>query len=157
MDDRNLRGVESLGEVQENTDEQRHAAALAVCHFAPDPAAAAELLDMLGLTSARSRRVTTPCSMCLRPMSNLNGVGHVRQHAKGMCGSCYGRWLRGGAPGKRLVEVVEDIDTPIGVLAAGAQVYARQGDGGAWLLSIPGSRIPIAVGAKAVQVVEVSS
>lgn len=156
MNDRNLCGVESLGEVGENTDEQRHAAALAACHHAADATEAAELLEMLGLTSDKSGRVTKPCAMCRRPMSNLNGLGHVRQHAKGMCSSCYGRSQRGGAPGRQLVVAVEDIDTLVGVLAAGAQVYAKAlGDG--WLLYVPGSRIPVAVGSKAVQLAEVSS
>lgn len=156
MDDNTLRGVDNLGEVEEHTDEARHAAALAVCQHATGAADAAELLDMLGLTD-HARRLATPCSMCLRPMSNLSGLGHVRQQAKGMCGSCYAYHRRGGAPGKQLVAVVEDIDTPVGVLVAGAQVYAKAADGGAWLLHVPGSRVPVAVGAGAVQAVEVSA
>ncbi|WP_378735472.1 hypothetical protein [Nocardia brasiliensis] len=157
MEDNTLRGVDQIGQVRELTDTDRYAAMLTTCHYAADRDDAAELLAMLGLVSAGAGRLTTPCSMCLRPMSNVDGVGHVRQHAKGMCGSCYGRSQRGGAPSKQLVVAVEDIDTPVGVLVAGAQVYAKAADGGAWLLHIPGSRIPVAVGAKAVRVVEVSA
>ncbi|WP_280452277.1 hypothetical protein [Nocardia cyriacigeorgica] len=65
--------------------------------------------------------------------------------------------LTEAAPGEQLVAVVQDIDTPVGVLVAGAQVYAKAADGGAWLLHIPGSRIPVAVGANAVQIVEVTA
>lgn len=157
MDDNTLRGVDQLGEVRELTDDDRRAAMRTTCHYATDRDDAAELLAMLGLVAVGAGRLTTPCSMCLRPMSNMNGVGHVRQHAKGMCGSCYARSQRGGVPGEQLVVAVEDIDTPVGVLVAGAQVYAKAADGGAWLLRIPGSRIPVAVTAKAVQVVEVSA
>lgn len=153
MDDNALRGVDNLGEVEDNTEDEKHAAALVVCHHATSASEAAELLAMLGLTSVRARRLAKPCAMCLRPMSNMFGVGHVRQQAKGMCGSCYGRSQRGGAPGKQLVVAVEDIDTPVGVLVAGARVYAKA-RGGAWLLSVPGSRLPVAVSATAVQLAE---
>ncbi|MGW6121464.1 hypothetical protein ACWFRF_20650 [Nocardia sp. NPDC055165] len=153
MRDTNLRGEESIGEVEELTEDDRRAAVLTVCGHATDAADAADLLAMLGLTASSTGRVTTPCSVCLRPMSKLNGIGHVRQHAKGMCSSCYGRQQRGGSPGKQLVEAIEDIDTPVGVLAAGARVWAKELRG-AWLLHIPGSGIPYAVAEKLVQVVE---
>lgn len=153
MRDNNLRGSDQLGEVEETSDADRHTAALTVLHHATGVEDAAELLAMLGLTGTRAGRVTKPCAKCRRPMSNLNGVGHVRQQAKGMCGSCYARSRRGGSPGKQLVEVIDDIDTPVGVLSAGARVYAKA-EGAAWLLHVPGSRIPYAVAAKVVRVVE---
>lgn len=156
MEDNALRGVDNLGEVEEHSDADRHAAALAVCQRATGAEDAAELLAMLGLTD-HTHRLAKPCAMCLRPMSNMNGVGHVRQHADGLCGSCYGRRQRGGAPGKQLVVAVEDIDTPVGILAAGARVYAKAADGGAWLLSVPGSRVPVAVPAKSVQLAEAAA
>ncbi|MFD3748371.1 hypothetical protein [Nocardia sp. NPDC058633] len=89
MDDTNLTGVESLGEVGPNSADERWAAAITVCHHATDATDAAELLAMLGLTGSATR-IADPCRGCGRPMSNLALIGHARRSSGGggLCEGC---------------------------------------------------------------------
>ncbi|MGW6699608.1 hypothetical protein [Nocardia sp. NPDC055049] len=156
MNDRNLSGVESLGEVGENTGDERHAAALAVCRAATDRTDAAELLAMLGLTDVRPTRIADKCRKCLRPMSNLALLGHARRASKGMCTSCYQRTRREPVAGRQAVVAVVDITTPLGVVAQGAELSATP-SGDSWLLHFPGSRRTVTVAADAVRPAKAAS
>ncbi|WP_063017152.1 MULTISPECIES: hypothetical protein [Nocardia] len=155
MQDDGLTGVDQLGDAK-NTDAERHAAALTVCRYANDATDAAELLAALGLTpDAPKGRIAQPCRKCLRPMSNVDCVGHARRGSDGMCGSCYQRSRRGAVADQRPVVAVVDIETPLGVIAQGAEVSATPAaDGEAWLLHFPGSRRTVTVAADAVRPAE---
>ncbi|RJO74141.1 hypothetical protein D5S18_18485 [Nocardia panacis] len=147
--------MDQLGDLAELTEADRRAAALAVCGHATDAADAAELLAMLGLVDkASAGRVAAQCRKCLRPMSNVDCVGHARRASDGMCGSCYQRTRRRPITGRQNVVAVRDIETPLGVIAQGAEMSATpSGDGLGWLLHMPGSRRAVAVPVDAVEAV----
>lgn len=89
MQDHDLVGADQLGDVRETTAAERRAAALTVCQHAEDADDAARLLDMLGLVGPSTHRLAVLCRECGRAMSNLAGVGHVKQAGDGMCSSCH--------------------------------------------------------------------
>lgn len=151
MDDRNLRGADQLGEIEPTTEDEQRAAALTVCRHATGGQDAAELLAMLGLTAVPRRgRVATPCRKCRRPMSTVDCVGHARPASDGMCGSCYQATRRAPVTGAHWVTAVRDIETPLGVLPAGAEVIGSEVPAG-YRIAIPGSRRRINVPADAVR------
>lgn len=88
VNDATLRGQDQIGEVEESSEADRHAAALTVCRHATDASDAEQLLAMLGLTRTRRGRIAAVCRGCGRAMSNLDGVGHARRGSSGMCLYC---------------------------------------------------------------------